>query len=109
MRGSSSPSVAVASVMFVALVSAFLPTLAHAQFRMTEQVPIAYEIANPCVAEPVFVEGQITSTTFIRPDSAGGNHFTFRIITKGKGIGISSPFEPAKEYVLSSESILEIN
>jgi hypothetical protein len=109
MSINGSPAMSLRAAVLVAMISVFLPALAHAQPQVMEDLPFAQEVINPCVAEPVFVEGRLTVFTYQRSDASGGQHVTVRIITKGKAIGVSSPFEPAKEYVYNSESIFEIN
>ena len=110
MSGSSSPVVAVASAIFVALVSAFLPTVAQAQPVII--VDRAFESVenNPCVAgETVAVTGRFTIFTYARSDGSDGVHLTLRFVTKGKGIAVSGPLQPVKEYVLNSEYVEEMN
>jgi hypothetical protein len=100
---------AAQAAFLVAIISAFLPTLAHAQPTVVDG-PFAFPETNPCLAfEVVNVTGRQTFTTWARFDSAGGVHLTMRFVTKGQGSAVVGPFQPPKEYVLNSESVLEMN
>ena len=101
---------AVQAAVLVAIISAFLPTVAHAQPVVIFDGPSTFLVNNPCLAgEEVIVDGRMTITSYTRIDSAGGFHLTLRFISKGKGTALTGPFQPAKEYVFNSESVQEMN
>ena len=110
MRGSSSPVVAVASVIFVVVVSAVLPAAAQAQPAIVMDRAFTFVQENPCVAgETVTGTGRQTIAAYTRFDESGGAHITLRTITKGQAAVAVSPFEPVKHYVFSDENIAEQN
>jgi hypothetical protein len=101
---------AAQAAFLVAIISAFLPTIAHAQPTVIFDGPFTFAVQNPCLAhEMVSGEGRLTWTSWSRFDSSGGSHFTFRFITKGQGSALLSPLQPPKEYVFNSESVQEMN
>jgi hypothetical protein len=57
----------------------------------------------------VSLTGRQTITVYSRADGAGGFHLTLRFITKGQGSALTSPLQPPKDYVFSSESVQEMN
>jgi hypothetical protein len=98
------------AAVLVAIISAFLPTSAHAQPIVVVDRDFAFIESNPCLAgELVSLTGRQTTTVYGRFDNAGGLHLTLRFITKGKGLAVASPLQPAKEYVFNSESVFEMN
>jgi hypothetical protein len=100
---------AAQAAVLVAIISVFLPTLAHAQPTVVDG-PVNFTETNPCLAfEVVNVTGRQTFTTWGRFDGAGGIHLTMRFVTKGQGSAVVIPSQPPKEYVLNSESVFEMN
>src|SRR5688572_2427030 len=82
---------AAQAAFLVAIISAFLPTLAHAQpIVLIDERPFAFVESNPCLA------GELVS-------------LTGRFITKGQGTALTSPLQRPKEYVFSSEYVEEMN
>ena len=106
----SSGSPAVRASIFVAIVIAFLPAFASAQPVVLFDGPFTHFVENPCLAdEMVTADGRLTITAYSRFDQSGGVHLTLRFISKGRGIAVGSPFQPAKEYIFNSEFIQEMN
>lgn len=101
---------AAQAAVLVAIITTFLPTVAHAQPVVIFDGPLTFSVNNPCLAgEEVIVEGRHTSTAYTRFDGAFGFHVTVRFISKGKGTALTSPLEPTKEYVFNSEYVEEMN
>jgi hypothetical protein len=98
------------AAVLVAIISAFLPTPAQAQPVVIFDGPSTFTVNNPCLAgELVIVDGRQTITAYTRFDGTFGTHVTLRFIFKGKGSALTSPLQPAKEYVFNSESVFEMN
>ena len=101
---------AARAAVLVAIISAFLPTLSHAQPTVLVDEPFMFSVNNPCLAgEEVLVDGRLTNTFYPRSDGAGGNHLTFRFIRRGKGTTLTNPLQPPKDYVFNSEFVHEMN
>lgn len=98
------------AAVLIAIISACLPALANAQPVVIFDGPLAFTESNPCLAgELVSLTGRQTITSYTRFDGAGGVHLTLRFITKGQGSALTSPLQPPKDYVFSSESVQEMN
>src|SRR3990170_1948545 len=96
------------AAVLIVIISAFLPTLADAQPVVIVDRPFAFTESNPCLAgELVSLTGRQTISVYARFDGAGGVHLTLRFITKGQGSALTSPLQPPRDYVFSSESVFE--
>jgi hypothetical protein len=101
---------AAQAAVLAAIISAFLPTLAHAQPVVIFDEQVAFPVNNPCLAgEEVLVDGRVTITAYTHFDEAGGQHETLRFIIKGTGSALTSPLHPPKDYVFNTESVFEMN
>jgi hypothetical protein len=102
---------AAQAAVLVAIISAFLPTLAHAQPPIVLfDAPYEFIGPHPCLpGEVLILTGRQTSTAYPRGDQAGGFHLTVRFITRAKGSTVTNILEPPKEYVFNTESVQETN
>lgn len=106
----SSGSPAVKAAIFVAIISAFLPTLAHAQPEVVMTRDFLINQPNPCVTgEMATGTGRQTLALHFREDASGGVHITSRSVTKGQALSAAGPFNTQRRYVLSSEELQEQN
>lgn len=99
-----------ATVVLIAIISAFLPAIATAQPVIVMNRDFVINETNPCIAgELVVGTGRQTIALYERPDGSGGFHITARTVTKGQASAVVGPFDQPKTYVLSSEYIAEQN
>ena len=98
---------AVVVLAFALLAVAGLPSVARAQGTEIVNLPYADVQENPCIpGEFVTLTGRTVVAVYTRSDKSGGQHMTFRVITKAQGVS-ATPIQ--KKYVLNDENISTFN